>query len=110
MLFRSLSEGSHASRMALLASSEALVPLNRSVLEDGPWCPDAGDRMAFDADLLRVRRVRIRIRVEAASDNLRATGALFSRPGRSTSAERVVPDEAVIVDVTLPNLTPGRPR
>ena len=102
-----LNEGSHVSRLPSLASREAVILLNRSVLEDGPWCPDVGNRMAFDADLLRIRRVRIRLRVEAASDSLRATGALFSRPGRSTSAERVVPDETVIVDVTLPNLTSG---
>ena len=103
-----LSDGVHASRLPPLAPGSALVPIGRALLEDGPWCPDAGSRMSFDADLLRIRRIRIRIRVEAASDSLRAGGALFSRPGRSTSAERVVPDDTFIIDVTPPNLALGR--
>jgi hypothetical protein len=44
----------------------ALVPLNAHKLIDGPWCPDPSDPRRFDADLLRIRRIRVTLRVRAS--------------------------------------------
>ena len=40
-------------------------PLDRTALTDGPWLPDGTFAHRFDADLLRVRRVRATVRVRA---------------------------------------------
>ncbi len=52
--------------------SSSLVRLDDAPLTDGPWSPDplAPDR--FDADLLRVRSVRVEVRVRASGTFLRA--------------------------------------
>ena len=41
--------------------------LDPSVFQDGPWYPNNTDANRFDADLLRIRRVRVMLRVQAAS-------------------------------------------
>jgi hypothetical protein len=52
-------------------------------LVDGPWCPDAVNQNRWDADLLRIRRVAITIRVEAALSALRGpAGMLFTNGAR----------------------------
>lgn len=83
-----------------------LVRLGLGVFRDGPWCGAGENR--FDADLLRIRQVRITVRVAAASDDARGTGALFMRPGRGHNAMRLVPDVEVSVDVTPRNLNADR--
>lgn len=37
--------------------------LGRALLTDGPWLPDAASPARYDADLLRVRRIRVSLRV-----------------------------------------------
>jgi prepilin-type N-terminal cleavage/methylation domain-containing protein len=44
----------------------ALVPLDEGQLTDGPWCPDPSNPRRFDADLLRIRRIRVTLRVRAS--------------------------------------------
>lgn len=83
-----------------------LVRLDLSLFRDGPWC-GAGDN-SFDADLLRIRRVRVHLRAAAASTFARGTGADFLRPGTANSARRLVPDIEAVVDVTPRNLNRGR--
>ena len=39
------------------------------------------------------------MRLEAAADDVRGSGVLFARPGRSSSAESFVPDYEVTFDV-----------
>jgi hypothetical protein len=46
--------------------SGTLVRLNAAQLTDGPWCPDPSDPDRYDADLLRVRLVRVTLRVRAS--------------------------------------------
>ncbi len=82
-----------------------LVDLPLSAFRDGPWC-GAGDNR-FDIDLLRVRRVRMSLRLQAP-DQLRASGALFALPGTSLSAMRMVPDMRLVADVAPRNLNAGR--
>jgi prepilin-type N-terminal cleavage/methylation domain-containing protein len=60
--------GARVSRLAQLAAEGMLVELSAEDLTDGPWCPDAMDPEAFDADLLRVRRVDLRMRVDVSVD------------------------------------------
>lgn len=92
---------------AVAAAGSPLVQLPLEALRDGPWCGDGDNR--FDADLLRIRRVRAVVRVSAASDVARgAAGALFLRAGRATAAPRLVPDVEVAVDVAPRNLNGDR--
>ncbi len=55
----------------LSATDASLAPLPLTMFTDGPWCGAGG--AAFDADLLRVRRIRVVAR-------LRASGAGDPRP------------------------------
>jgi hypothetical protein len=90
------------SRLVALGATGTLVRLTRSGLSDGPWC--AGGLLGtYDADLIRVRRVDIELRVEALAPGLRGpVGQLFSRPGSSSwSPARWVPDRALAISVSL---------
>jgi len=73
--------------VTLAAGGDGLAPLPLAMFRDGPWC-GAGDT-AFDADLLRVRRVRVTAR-------LRVPG------GRDPQ-----PDYRVVFDIAPPNLDAG---
>ena len=71
--------GQPAPRLAVLGAGPALVLLAPAQLTDGPWCPDALSANRWDADLLRVRRIGVRVRVEAALSALRGpAGVLFT--------------------------------
>jgi hypothetical protein len=61
---------------------ESGTPVDPTMLQDGPWRPSDPDVGMFDADLLRIRRVRAALRVEAA---------------------RGVPDHELQLDVALRN-------
>jgi hypothetical protein len=94
----------------LVASADgAPVALDAWMLRDGPWCPDDGSPNRFDADLLRVRSVRVMLRVDAARDALRGpAGPLFARAGTARGSAHLVPDREVRFDVTPRNLNVGR--
>jgi len=62
----------------------------------------------FDADLLRVRTVRISLRLEAVASSARGRGAEYARQGSSTSVWSSVPDVTITFDVTPRNLSLGR--
>jgi hypothetical protein len=80
----------------LATPSGRLVELTPAMLTDGPWCPDASAANRFDADLLRVRRVLVTVRVESANGALRGpAGALFIRGGTSPGGHRVLPDHVL---------------
>jgi type II secretory pathway pseudopilin PulG len=79
-----------------------LAGLPLEIFRDGPWC-GAGST-AYDADLLRVRRVRVTLRVQASSAAMRALGDRFAEPGTSHSVWRTVPDVALTFDVAPRNL------
>jgi hypothetical protein len=104
-----VAEGAHRSRLPPLGGTGELVPLSAAQLSDGPWCPDPAAVRRFDADLLRIRRVRVRLRVEAASDALRGgAGSLFVRPGSAARAATLIPDQEVVMDVVPRNYAPER--
>jgi Prokaryotic N-terminal methylation motif len=84
-----------------------LVPLPQSQLTDGPWRPDAASPGRYDADLLRVRRIRVTLRVQAAAAFRGPAGLLFLRGGTARSSERYLPDREITFDVTPRNLGLG---
>jgi len=91
------------------------VLMPASMLTDGPWCPadvnTAGEELPskYDADMLRVRKVRLTFRVQVADATLRGpAGTLFSHGGTSNSGARLVPDQEIRFDVAPRNLNLGR--
>lgn len=90
----------------LATQGGSLAELPLTMLNDGPWCGNGNNR--FDVDLMRVRKVRITIRVEASQDALRASGADFANSGFSSSALRMLSDYTVRFEVTPRNMNLGR--
>jgi hypothetical protein len=87
----------------LPATWGGLAALPAEVLGDGPVC--GSGRAAFDADLLRIRALRVTLRVQAGHPSFRsADPRFFRRPGFATDPRSMVPDEEVTFDVSLPNL------
>jgi type II secretory pathway pseudopilin PulG len=80
----------------------ALKQIAAPRLTDGPVCGQPPYR--FDADLLRVRRIRVTIRLETASAELRGFGPDFATRGTSTGANRYVPDAQITFDVVPRNM------
>lgn len=96
--------GNYIAGMPVLPADEgSLARLKPDDLKDGPWC--GGGDTEFDADLLRIRKVRMVLRMQVASPSLRGSDAtLFANPGKSQGGNRVVPDYFVRLDVTPRNL------
>jgi len=84
----------------------SLAALPLSMLNDGPWCGSGQNQ--FDADLLRVKKVRFTIRVQASMASMRAGGADYSVAGTSRSAYRSVPDYTLVFEVSPRNMNLGR--
>jgi type II secretory pathway pseudopilin PulG len=104
-----LEAGRQVPRLAVLHARAALLPLDAAVLADGPWCPDAAAANRFDADLLRIRKVRVRLRAEAWSDMVRgADSRFFRRPGLATSGMALVPDQEINFEGVPRTLGGGR--
>lgn len=105
-----LSGGLQVPRLAWLGSgTQGLVKLTQAQLTDGPWCPDSAAANRYDADLLRIRKVRILLRAQVSNPRFRGpTGSLFTRGGTSTGGERYLPDQEIKFDVTPRNLNFGR--
>lgn len=78
-----------------------LLPLPLSRFADGPWCGEGGTQ--FDADLLRVRLVRVRLRLQAAPAAVRGPVG-HTVPGTSRRAAAMVPDLEITFDVAPRNL------
>ena len=71
-----------APRLDRLAGSASLVELTEAMVTDGPWCGVTGNR--FDADLYRVRMVRVFLRVQASDRSLRGGGIPPFSSGRDS--------------------------
>jgi prepilin-type N-terminal cleavage/methylation domain-containing protein len=101
-------DGVQVPRLDVLGGGRGLAELTPAQLTDGPWCPDAASPDRFDADLLRIRRIRVEVRVQAAQPSFRGpAGALFAHAGVAVRADQMLPDQMVDVDVTPPNLQVG---
>ena len=100
-------------RVTALAATSGLVQLTPSQLTDGPWCPDGASTNRYDADLLRIRKIRVTLRLQSGNDSLRAAlargqSALFANAGTSRNNARTVPDQTVRFDVSPRNMNFGR--
>jgi hypothetical protein len=103
--------GQHAPRLATLsAGGVGLVKLDPAILQDGPWCPSAAQVDRFDADLLRIRRVRVKLRVQVAQPHLRGpANTLFNKYGGTAErGTKFVPDQELRFDVAPRNMNLGR--
>jgi prepilin-type N-terminal cleavage/methylation domain-containing protein len=98
------SDGSYQSgSMPVLDAPGGLALLTTDLLADGPWC-GAGPRQ-FDADLLRIRRLRVTLRLQASDPAVRGSDpARFRVPGAARRPGGMVPDATVVVDVSPQNL------
>jgi len=116
-----LDAGTHVSRLEDWlggAPPGTLVPLSLAELSDGPWCPGMTNSKGaelpnrFDADLLRVRKVLVTIRVQVGNDTLRGTNpegrTLFMNPGTSRGGAAWVPDQEIRFEITPRNMNIGR--
>jgi Tfp pilus assembly protein PilW len=102
--------GDHAPRLEILGGGGiGMVPLDPAILQDGPWCPNATVSDRFDADLLRVRRVRVKMRMQVGDSKFRGVDALlWKNPGTSIGSNRIVPDQELSFDVAPRNMNLGR--
>ncbi len=95
--------GNYRNLPTLTPDDGSLAILTSAMLVDGPMC--GGGTNQYDADLLRIRKVRATMRVQAANAALRGTDpALFRRPGTSRGGEKFVPDYTISFDVSPRNL------
>ena len=91
-------------QVPLPIEAAGLARLPMTSFSDGPWCPDDASPNRYDADLLRIRLVRITLRVQAQSLAVRGLDArLFAQPGAAREAARLVPDLEVRFDAALRN-------
>jgi hypothetical protein len=91
-------------RLASVGEPGTLVQFDLSDLDDGPWCSAAVDAGRYDADLFRLRRLDVWLRVEVLSATLRGpAGYLFSRSGSARAPVKWVPDLSVKVSIALRN-------
>jgi prepilin-type N-terminal cleavage/methylation domain-containing protein len=93
----------------LAPGEDGLVGLSEEMLKDGPWCPDSTFPTRYDADLLRIRKIGVRLRVQVASAELRGpSGTFFRNPGSATVGSRLVPDQEIRFDIVPRNFNLGR--
>ncbi len=93
----------------LAPGSQELVLLDKAALIDGPWCPDNTYANRFDADLFRLRKVGVRLRLQVASAELRGpAGLLFAKAGTSRVGRNLVPDQEIRFEITPRNFNLGR--
>lgn len=79
------------------------APLGLAVFQDGPWCGTGAE--PFDADLLRIRAVRVRLRLQAGNPVYRGIDARWFRtPGTATDPARTIRDIVFESAVTPRNL------
>jgi Tfp pilus assembly protein PilW len=101
--------GRQVSRLPALNATITLTQLTAAQFADGPWCPDEANANRWDADLLRIRKVGVTIRVEAALAALRGpAGVLFTNGGSSRAATRWAPDQEIRFQVSPRNMNLGR--
>jgi len=83
-----------------------LARMTLAQFTDGPFCGVYPNR--FDADLLRIRRVRVRLRVQAALDQVRGRGIHYVNPGLADGDLAAVRDLEVTFEAAPRNMQPAR--
>ena len=100
--------GQHVPRLSVLAAGYGQIQLTQATLTDGPWCPDAQHANRFDADLLRLRRIRVKVRTQAPAGFRGPVGTLFTYGGAAGAGTHFVPDEQLSFDITPRNMNLAR--
>lgn len=100
-------DAQHVPRLPVLGNGANRAALAETIFADGPWCPHATAVNRFDADLLRIRSVRVTVRVQVGAAALRGRGELFAHPGTAIGGNRYVPDREIRFDVSPRNLNLG---
>jgi type II secretory pathway pseudopilin PulG len=104
-----MDDGQQVPRLDVLINDVAEVKLSEQQLTDGPWCPNQAAETRFDADLFRIRHIRVILRVQVALAALRGpAGTLFTKGGTSTSSQRFIPDQEIRFDIAPRNMNLGR--
>jgi prepilin-type N-terminal cleavage/methylation domain-containing protein len=92
---------------ALTAQGGSLASLPLSIFTDGPWC--GSDANEFDADLFRVRKIKVTLRIQTPIAALRGQNTtLFVNPGTSRSGQKFIPDLIASFEVSPRNLNLSR--
>jgi hypothetical protein len=87
---------------AVLPPDGPPVVITPGELSDGPFCGSGA--LAFDIDLLRIRSLRVRLRLDTGVATLRGPDpSLFARPGQSQDS-RVIHDVHLTVGTSLRNV------
>ncbi|NOT24566.1 MAG: hypothetical protein HOP16_00565 [Acidobacteria bacterium] len=95
----------HVVGLAFEYVDEVGLSIDPAALQDGPWLPGDVTSGAFDADLLRIRHVRVTLRVQASRETLRGpAGTLFTHGGSAASIGRYLPDREVNIEIAPRNL------
>jgi prepilin-type N-terminal cleavage/methylation domain-containing protein len=82
-------------------SGDTFVAIPLEQFTNGPWCGAGG--VEFDADLLRVRRVRVTLTLQASSRAMRGRGAGFVSSGTNVSVWNRLADLVVVIDTAPRN-------
>jgi hypothetical protein len=99
--------GNYIGPPALTPQDGSMAELTADILTDGPYCGNGSN--AYDADLLRVRKVRVLLRVQTGVEGLRSKDeGLFKKPGKAAYSDRVIPDYRVSFEVSPRNLNLAR--
>jgi hypothetical protein len=101
--------GQQVPRLPVLgAGGIGQVELQKADLVDGPWCPADDKPNRFDADLLRIRRIQVTLRVQAALASMRGPASTLFMNGGTGAGSRMIPDQEITFDVTPRNMNLGR--
>jgi hypothetical protein len=98
--------GNYLNLTVLPATDGSLAALTPAMLADGPFC--GGGTNQFDADLLRIRKVRAALRMQVANAALRGGTALDGSLRTVSSSDRAVSDYIVSFEVSPRNLNLSR--
>jgi prepilin-type N-terminal cleavage/methylation domain-containing protein len=93
----------------LTTGGGSLAPLPISMFKDGPWCGSIGSTNQFDADLYRIRKVKVTLRIQTPLAALRGQNPLlFANPGTSRSGQKFIPDLVASFEVSPRNMNLSR--
>jgi hypothetical protein len=91
-----------------LSQAGSLVEIDPAIFREGALCPFGADpegTNVFDADLYRIRKIGVTLRVQASDPTLRLTDTqLFARPGTGRAADGFVPAYELRFEVSPRNL------
>jgi prepilin-type N-terminal cleavage/methylation domain-containing protein len=106
-LYDSLGNYTASGMTTLTTGGGSLAPLPISMFSDGPWC--GGGSNQFDADLYRVRKVKVTLRVQTPIAALRGQNTtLFVNSGTSKSGQKFIPDLVTAFEVSPRNMNLSR--